>query len=83
MEHADSLAALATQLITGRLRQHLSQEQLAMAAGVGRRVVINAENGRSITTESLMRLLKALSLELYVGRRGPATVVARDLDANG
>jgi transcriptional regulator with XRE-family HTH domain len=65
----DSLSALGQLMRAARKRQRLDQEELAAATGVARRVVINAELGRSITTANLLKLLQGLSLDFSLGPR--------------
>jgi HTH-type transcriptional regulator/antitoxin HipB len=53
-----------------RRERHLTQRQLAAAAGVGRGVLQKLESGRgTVTADSLLRIVTALSLEMIVRER--------------
>jgi len=58
--NTDIIAALGNFFRYHRLRQNITQEQLAKAAGLNRFTVSQIENGESINLISLIQLLRAL-----------------------
>lgn len=58
--NTDIVAALGNFLRHHRLRQNITQEQLAKAAGLNRYTISQIENGESINLLSLIQLLRAL-----------------------
>lgn len=63
--NTDIVAALGNFLRHHRLRQNITQEQLAKAAGLNRYTVNQIEKGESINLLSLIQLLRALD-QLHV-----------------
>jgi DNA-binding XRE family transcriptional regulator len=51
-----------------RLRQGLTQEDLAQAAGLSRRAVVQLEKGQECKLSTIDRLCRALALEVQVTR---------------
>jgi len=63
-----------------RIQMGLKQRELAAKAAIGVNVLLAAENGRSITTESLVRILRALgNSEALVNILPPPMVSPIDL----
>lgn len=56
------LEELGRRLAKRRLSLAKSQEETANECGLARRTIINAEAGRSIQSESLIRILRSLNL---------------------
>lgn len=54
------LKELGNRIRQQRIAMQLKQTELAKQAAVGKNVVVSLENGRSITTESLARILRSL-----------------------
>lgn len=54
------LAEIGARLKGKRLRQNLSQQELAERAGLSRNTVSDMENGGSSTVHNLVRILRAL-----------------------
>ena len=66
-----SRMALAQALRERRAELGVTQMQLAIAAGVGRGVVQKLETGRgTVTLDSALAIVAALSLDLHLARRG-------------
>jgi len=63
-EYSDAafLEELGSSLAQRRLALGLTQEACATKAGVAKRTLENLENGRSITLENFIRLLRALGM---------------------
>jgi transcriptional regulator with XRE-family HTH domain len=55
-------AEIGSRLARLRLERNITQEQLALDAGVTRRVVANLEAGATVRTTSLIRVLRVLDL---------------------
>ncbi len=72
------LRELGRRLRALRLRADLSQEALAAASGVSFNTVRNAEDGRNISLDTLISLLRALqalpALEALLPEPGPSPV---------
>lgn len=63
--------ALGEVVRASRVEAQLTQEQLAMAAGVGRDTVMAIENGRgSVGLGKALRVIKALGLRILPQERG-------------
>ena len=56
------LAELGERLSRRRLNRNMTQEELAVASGVARRLVQRLEGGRGCSLENLMRILRALGM---------------------
>ena len=56
------LAELGERLSRRRLNRNMTQEELAVAAGVARRLVQRLEGGHGCSLENLMRILRALGM---------------------
>lgn len=56
------LAELGERLARHRLNRNITQAAVAREAGVARRTVSRLENGYSVDTQSLIRILRALDL---------------------
>lgn len=56
------LAALGERVARHRLNRNLTQEEVAFEAGVSRRSLYKIENGLSVDTRILIRVLRALDL---------------------
>jgi y4mF family transcriptional regulator len=64
------LLTLGDRLRAARAAQGLTQEELALVAGVGRELIINLENGQpGVALGKANRVIKALGLELRVQER--------------
>lgn len=60
-----ALTALGDEVRSARIRARLSQEDLALASGVGRTTVVKLENGQpGISIGGAQRVLAALRLRL-------------------
>jgi putative transcriptional regulator len=68
------LEELGTRVRTQRVAQGLKQQQLAAKAAVSTRVIHSLENGRSVTVESLARVLQALGFREALTNLLPAPV---------
>lgn len=63
----DSPTALGQAVRQARKRLNLTQPQLALAAGVGVRFIVELEGGKpTVRLESVLRVLQALGGELQV-----------------
>ena len=69
-----ALSQLASRLRRTRLNANLSQRELASRAGVSLKTLSNAEDGRNVSLETLLRLLQAL---------GRLSEVSRLVDVDG
>ena len=71
--------ALGERLTVIRLNMNLTRENLAADAGLSVDTVRNAEQGRNISVETLIRLLRGLGrldeLDLLLESRGPSPVL--------
>lgn len=56
------LAELGERLSRRRLNRNMTQEELAVASGVARRLVQRLEGGHGCSLENLMRILRALGM---------------------
>ena len=56
------LAELGERLSRRRLNRNMTQEELAVASGVARRLVQRLEGGQGCSLENLMRILRALGM---------------------
>lgn len=56
------LAELGERLSRRRLNRNMTQEELAVASGVARRLVQRLEGGYGCSLENLMRILRALGM---------------------
>lgn len=72
-EKSDSeiLATLGERLARERLDRNITQAVVAREAGVARRTVSRLENGHSVDTQSLIRILRALGLLDRLERLAP------------
>jgi transcriptional regulator with XRE-family HTH domain len=72
------LAALGQRLRQARLDANLSREQLATETGVSADTVRNAESGRNVSLETLIRILRGLGeldrLQGLLDESGPSPV---------
>jgi transcriptional regulator with XRE-family HTH domain len=59
-----------------RLRQNLDQRQLAGRAGVALNVVKRLEGGKGATVTSLVKLLRALGREEWLGMLAPQVSIS-------
>ena len=60
-----SLIALGDEVRSARVRANLSQQDLALASGVGRTTVVKLENGQpGVSLGGAQRILKALRMRL-------------------
>lgn len=55
--------AICEQLVNIRLSRNLTQAQLAKEAGVSTKTITNLEDGKSISFDTFIRVLKALELQ--------------------
>ncbi len=62
MSDAAILAEVGQRLRRIRLNRNLTQAELALQAGIGRRTLQKAENGEGTTLESLVAILRGLRL---------------------
>jgi putative transcriptional regulator len=73
-----ALLALGARLRRCRLRANLTQKTLAERAGVSLKTVANAEEGRNVSVETLLLLLRALGrlddIEAVLADDGPSPV---------
>lgn len=53
-------AEIGVRLRHARLRENISQEDLAVAVGISRRTVANAEKGEGCTLQTLLAILRGL-----------------------
>jgi putative transcriptional regulator len=60
-------ADLGQRLVQLRLARNVNQQQLAREAGVSRRTVTRLENGKSVSLDTLLRVMRALDI---IGRLG-------------
>lgn len=68
MASIPSTEALGTILRTARKHLGLTQSQLALAAGVGTRFIVELEAGKpTVRLEHVLRVVDALGLELQLG----------------
>jgi len=74
MESIDSAPTLGAALRTARKRLGLTQSDLALAAGVGLRFIVDLEAGKAtVRLEQVLRVIEALGGELALkGLDGPA-----------
>jgi transcriptional regulator with XRE-family HTH domain len=72
----DLEARLGAHLRTLRLRQGLTQRQLAERAGVALTAVGHAETGRGATLRTFVRLLKALGRADWLGTLAPQVSIS-------
>lgn len=65
-----ALLNLADQVRAARIQSRLSQQELALASGVGRATVIDLENGREgVSLGNAQRILSSLRLKLMAAAR--------------
>lgn len=65
-----ALLNLADQVRAARIHSGLSQQELALASGVGRATVIDLENGREgVSLGNAQRILSSLRLKLVAAAR--------------
>lgn len=65
-----TLLSLADQVRAARIQSRLSQQELALASGVGRATVIDLENGREgVSLGNAQRILSSLRLRLVATAR--------------
>lgn len=65
-----------------RKRRGLGQKDLALAAGTGRRFIVDLEAGKgTVQTAEALRVLEALGLRVEVGREPAGTIALADPDA--
>jgi transcriptional regulator with XRE-family HTH domain len=69
-------AELGRHLRELRLRQNLDQRQLAGQAGVALNVVKRLEGGKGATVTSLVKLLRALGREEWLGTLAPQVSIS-------
>lgn len=62
MSNSAILAEIGKRTKEARIQQNFQQEELAERAGVSRTVISRLENGDSITTPNLIRILRALNM---------------------
>jgi HTH-type transcriptional regulator/antitoxin HipB len=68
MIRIDSAQALGSTLKSSRKRLQLTQAQLALAAGVGVRFIVELEAGKpTLRLEQVLRVIDALGGELMLG----------------
>lgn len=70
----NELEELGARLRRQRVAQGLKQEELATKAAVSKHVLSALENGRSVTTESLVRVLRGLGFREALINLLPAPV---------
>jgi len=68
------LAELGRRLERHRLQRNLTQAELAYEAQIGRATLQRLERGRSVQTESLIKVLRALELLSALGDAVPESV---------
>jgi transcriptional regulator with XRE-family HTH domain len=56
-------ATICEQLVNIRLSRNFTQAQLAKAAGVSTKTITNLEDGKSISFDTFIRVLKGLGLQ--------------------
>lgn len=71
MSDAAILTELGERLARYRLNRNITQAAVAREAGVARRTVSRLENGYSVDTQSLIRILRALDLVEGLDRMVP------------
>ena len=69
-----ALMLLGRHIATARNARHWTQWQLAEAAGVSNRTVLNCETGRSVKLGNVGVILGVLGLTLTVSDKGPGCV---------
>ncbi len=77
----NSLSSLGSAIRGARLRERLTQAELAERAGVNRATVIGVESGSRFEIATLFALMKALRLELSLtAREEPGTSILEETD---
>ena len=84
MSSIPSSEALGATLRTARKQLGLTQPQLALAAGVGTRFIVDLESGKpTVRLEQMLRVIDALGGELQLGGLpAPEQAAAADEDAD-
>lgn len=81
MRGINSLSSLGSAIRGARLRERLTQAELAERAGVNRATVIGVESGSRFEIATLFALMKALRLELSLtAREEPGTSILEETD---
>src|SRR4051812_33847754 len=69
-------AELGEQVRSHRVRQRLTQEKLASAAGVARKALVNLENGGNPTVHTLLGVLRALGRSDWIRTLAPTVSIS-------
>lgn len=73
----DELAVeLGEQLRSQRIRKRLTQEELAVSAGLTRKAVVRLENGDGATVRSFLAVLRALGRHEWLRSLAPAVAIS-------
>lgn len=77
-DRAHATAAIGEAVRKARREQSLSQEELALAAGISTKTLHNVEGGTSgMRIDTLLRLLRVLGLGLEISARAPSALLRR------
>ncbi|HEX2161170.1 MAG TPA: type II toxin-antitoxin system Y4mF family antitoxin [Thermoleophilaceae bacterium] len=69
----DTSEDLGRAVRAARLELGLTQDDLALASGTGRRFIVNLESGKStVRLDAVLAVLAALGLRIELQRAGPA-----------
>ncbi len=74
--HLSVMKALGEQVAAYRLRQNITQLEMANEAGVSRKTIMRLENGQSIQLDNFLRILGAMSLLDNVKQIIPAVSIS-------
>lgn len=66
-----TLVEIGGVIYMARKSRGLIQKELAARCGISEAVLTRIENGRHVNTRSMMKVCRALGLELMVDRRSP------------
>lgn len=80
MTRIDSAQTLGAALRTARKRMELTQSDLALAAGVGLRFIVDLEGGKTtVRLEQVLRVIEALGGSLVVNGLETAATPAEEV----